>query len=64
MVDIAVFVRGVRAAGAGAEMHLLHKLARITGKRYEDDYCVIEAETPESVRRRLRAYEITPETRE
>ncbi len=51
-------------AGAGAEMHMLHELARITGKRYEGDYCVIEAETPESVRRRLRAYEINPVTRE
>lgn len=43
-------------AGDGQTLHLLHEGARITGKRYEGESCEIEAEVPESLRRRLAAF--------
>jgi GTP-binding protein HflX len=40
----------------GAPVHLLHQCARVTATRYTEDACEIEAEVPESIRRRLSAY--------
>ena len=36
--------------------HLLHERAKVLSTRYEGDSCVIQAEVPESVRRRLTRY--------
>jgi GTP-binding protein HflX len=40
-------------ASDGASIHLLHEFGRVISTRYEDDQCIIEAETPESLRNRL-----------
>lgn len=37
----------------GAAIHTLHEYARVISKRADDDYSEIEAEVPESVKRRL-----------
>ncbi len=39
--------------GAGGEIHLLHERARILDRKYAGEDCIVEAEAPESVRRRL-----------
>lgn len=39
--------------GEGAPINVLHEHARVTSQKYTDDYCEVEAEAPESVRRRL-----------
>ena len=43
-------------AGEGALVHLLHERARVLSTRYEGECSLIEAETPESVKRRLARY--------
>ena len=43
-------------AAEGALIHLLHERARVVASRYESDCCEIEAEVPESVKRRLTQY--------
>ena len=43
-------------ASEGSVIHLLHERAKVLASRYEDDWCEIEAEAPESVRRRLARY--------
>jgi GTPase len=43
-------------AGEGSLIHLLHERARVLASRYDGDCCEIEAETPESVKRRLARY--------
>ncbi|HTR37970.1 MAG TPA: GTPase HflX [Bryobacteraceae bacterium] len=43
-------------AGEGAPIHLLHERAKVLSSRYEDAYCEVEAEVPESVKRRLARY--------
>lgn len=43
----------------GGPVHLLHRHARVTAKRYTPEYCEIDAETPESIRRRLSRYVIS-----
>jgi GTP-binding protein HflX len=40
----------------GAPLHLLHEYAKVTRTRYRDSSCEVEAEVPESVRRRLARY--------
>jgi len=45
-------------AGEGAPLSLLHECARVLERRYEGEYSIIEAEVPESLRRRLRRYEL------
>jgi GTPase len=42
--------------GEGGPLHMLHEYARVTATRYDGDYCEVEAETPESIRRRLAPY--------
>jgi len=43
-------------ASEGSLIHLLHERARVVASRYEGDCCEIEAEVPESVKRRLTQY--------
>ncbi len=43
-------------AGEGGPIHTLHEHARVLSTRYAGDDCVIQAETPESIRRRLAKY--------
>jgi len=43
-------------AGAGAAIHALHEFGRVLETRYEQDDCVLVAEVPESLKRRLRKY--------
>ena len=40
----------------GAPVHLLHERARVIATRYGEEYCEIDAEVPESIRRRLAKY--------
>jgi 50S ribosomal subunit-associated GTPase HflX len=42
--------------GEGAPVNMLHQYARVTATRYKSDTCEIEAEVPESIRRRLKKY--------
>ena len=44
--------------GEGALVSMLHERARVTSAVYTDEVCELEAETPESVQRRLRAYAV------
>ena len=41
--------------GDGATLALLHEFGRVLDTRYEQDHCQVEAEIPESLRRRLQA---------
>ncbi|MGH9673293.1 MAG: hypothetical protein ACRD44_08930, partial [Bryobacteraceae bacterium] len=43
-------------AGDGATLHLLHEHGRVIGTRYTRQWCVVEAEVPESVKPRLRKF--------
>ncbi len=43
-------------ASEGAPVHLLHERAKVLSSRYQDAYCEVEAEVPESVKRRLARY--------
>jgi GTP-binding protein HflX len=40
----------------GAGLHLLHERARVIAIRYSEEYCEVEADAPESVRRRLKSF--------
>ncbi len=42
----------------GALVSMLHDRARVTSARYTDEGCEVEAETPESIRRRLKRYAV------
>jgi GTP-binding protein HflX len=39
--------------GEGAPLNLLHERARVISQKYTDEYCEVETEAPESVRRQL-----------
>jgi GTP-binding protein HflX len=43
-------------ASEGSIIHLLHERAKVLASRYEDAWCEIDAEAPESVRRQLTRY--------
>jgi GTP-binding protein HflX len=43
-------------ASEGSSIHLLHERAKVLATRYEGNCCEIEAEVPESVKRRLSHY--------
>jgi GTP-binding protein HflX len=43
-------------ASEGGPIHTLHQHARVISTSYTDEICVIQAETPESIRRRLSKY--------
>ena len=55
-LDPVAFARFRIPAGHGSAMNLLHERAKVTATRYTDEFYEIEAEAPESVRRRLREY--------
>ncbi len=40
----------------GAPLHLLHEHARVTAVQYTEDFCEVEALTPESLKRRLQPF--------
>ena len=44
------------AAGEGALLNILHEHARVIETRYLDELCEVEAEVPESVRKRLERF--------
>ena len=44
--------------GEGRALHLLHDRAAIVSKRYEEDYCEIIADTPQSIRDRLSEFAV------
>ena len=52
-VDPVAAARFRIPAGEGGALHLLHENARVTAQRYEGEWCEVEAEAPESVRRKL-----------
>ena len=43
-------------AGEGSLLHLLHERAKVLSSQYHGDVCEVEAEVPESVKRRLSGY--------
>ena len=43
-------------AGDGATLHLVHEHGRVMGTRYTRQWCVVEAEVPESMKARLRKF--------
>jgi GTP-binding protein HflX len=43
-------------AQAGLELHLVHELGRVKRKEYDASWCLVEAEVPESLLRRLERY--------
>jgi GTPase len=43
-------------AGEGDVIHMLHEYARVIAMSYDGDICELEADTPESIRRRLQKY--------
>jgi len=45
--------------GEGGPLHLLHEHARVTATRYSGDHCEVEANVPESLKRRLKKYLVT-----
>jgi GTP-binding protein HflX len=47
-------------AGEGGPAHTLHEYARVLSTRYTAKFCTIEAEAPESIRRRLARYLVKP----
>jgi GTPase len=44
--------------GEGRALHLLHDRAAIISKRYEEDYCEIVADTPQSIKDRLAEFAV------
>ena len=42
--------------GEGAPVNMLHQYAKVTATRYTADACEVEAQVPESIRRRLKKY--------
>jgi GTP-binding protein HflX len=55
-LDPVLRVRFRFPSSEGSVSHLLHERTKVLASRYEDDWCEIEAEAPESVRRRLTRY--------
>jgi GTP-binding protein HflX len=43
-------------AGEGSSLHLLHEFGRVIETRYAGEYCEVEADVPESLKRRLAGY--------
>jgi GTP-binding protein HflX len=43
-------------AWEGAPLHLLHEYGRVLSARYRGDFCEVEAEAPESLKRKLARY--------
>jgi GTP-binding protein HflX len=58
-LDQAVRARFRFPAAEMGRAYILHEQARVIAEAYDEEGCLIEADTPESLRRRLRKYEIT-----
>lgn len=58
-LDPVVHVHFRFPAGDGSALHVLHEHARVTATRYANGSCEVEADAPESVRRRLARYVVT-----
>ena len=43
-------------AAEGAPLHLLHEFGRVTDTRYQNNFCLVSALAPESIKRRLAKY--------
>jgi GTPase len=43
----------------GGPLHLLHEYGRVTATRYRNGYCEVDAQVPESLRRRLSKFVVT-----
>jgi GTPase len=56
LLDPVCLARFRFPAGEGGPLNLLHERARVLSSEYTNEYCEVEAEVPESVRRRLREY--------
>ena len=37
----------------GRALHILHERAAVISQEYEEDFCIVVADTPESIRKRL-----------
>jgi len=46
-------------SGDGGPLHLIHEHGRVRSKKYEGDWCIVEADAPASLRRRLAEYVVT-----
>ncbi len=46
-------------AGGGRQLDLLHRYGRVLDTRYEGEFCEVDAETPESLLRRLAEWAIS-----
>jgi GTPase len=55
-LDPVAFARFRIPAGEGLPIHLLHERAKVLASQYRNEWCEIEAEAPESVRRQLTRY--------
>jgi GTPase len=43
-------------AGEGSTLHMLHEWGRVISQRYSGEFCEVEVELPESLKRRLSSY--------
>jgi GTP-binding protein HflX len=56
LLDPVALARFRIPAGEGLPIHLLHERAKVLASQYRNEWCEIEAEAPESVRRQLTRY--------
>jgi GTPase len=56
LLDPVCLARFRFPAGEGGPLNLLHERARVLSSEYTNEYCEVEAEVPESIKRRLREY--------
>jgi GTP-binding protein HflX len=56
LLDPVALARFRIPAGEGLPIHLLHERAKVLASQYQNEWCEIEAEAPESVRRQLTRY--------
>jgi GTP-binding protein HflX len=55
-LDPVSYHRFLIPAGEGSLIHLLHERAKVLSSQYREDVCELEAEVPESIKRRLSGY--------
>ncbi len=58
VLDLVARQRFRLPLGEGRALHLLHDKAAIISKRYEDDYCEVVADAPQSIRDRLSEFAV------
>ena len=49
-------------AGEGGPLHMLHEYAKVLNVEYTGEHTLVDAETPESIRRRLSSYLVNSES--